>query len=179
MNAESGGTLGNIMAIHQDAENAAKRLLATRDITTVPVDPVRIARALGLDVITANLPPNVGGALVKNTGQDPSILLNAADHPNRQRFTCAHELGHYIRRSAHLEAYEYIDYRDSLSSTGASQEEVWANAFAAALLMPADKVRSMNEDSGEIELALQFGVSREAMHLRLKNLGLLRQAEVV
>ena len=46
----------------------------TSGISGIPVDPVRIARTLGLDVVTANLPADVSGALVKDPGRDPSIL---------------------------------------------------------------------------------------------------------
>ena len=41
-----------------------------------PVDPARIATELGIDVITANLPDKVSGALVKARNADPMIALN-------------------------------------------------------------------------------------------------------
>jgi Zn-dependent peptidase ImmA (M78 family) len=65
-----------------------------------------------------------------------------------------------------------------------NQEEIAANAFAAALLMPAGWVRSAfenvvrnmsintEEELAEV-LAARFGVSRQAMHFRLINLGLI------
>src|ERR1700722_9211261 len=64
---------------------------------TVPVDPIFIARQLGLDVVEARLEDGVGGMLVNRPGE-PAIYLNASDGRNRQRFTCAHELGHWIKR---------------------------------------------------------------------------------
>ena len=66
-----------------------------------PVDPVRIAHELGIDVRQSFLSPNVSGALIKEVGQDPVILLNANDSRNRQRFTCAHELGHFFGNPGH------------------------------------------------------------------------------
>jgi Zn-dependent peptidase ImmA (M78 family) len=141
-----------------------------------PVDPVLIASALGIDVLDAHLDARVSGALVKERGQDPAILLNAEDHPNRKRFTCAHEIGHFVLRSDQPDEYEYIDYRDTIySPAGEDTEEVYANTFAAALLMPEDEVKRLHgQGKTEIEMALYFDVSREAMHYRLRNLGLAR-----
>ena len=137
----------------------------------VPVDPVSIAKSLGVDVYTADLDMGVAGLLVKRAGQDPAIFLNAADSENRQRFTCAHELGHYIRRaSAADDAWEYVDRRDQLASTGTDEEERYANSFAAQLLMPEHEVRSHAKKMGPAALAYSFGVSLEAMKNRLATL---------
>lgn len=137
----------------------------------VPVDPVSIAESLGVDVFTADLDMGVAGLLVKVAGQDPAIYLNAADSENRQRFTCAHELGHYIRRSASDdEGWEYIDRRDQLSSTGVDPEERYANGFAAQLLMPEHEVRSHAKKMDAAAMAYTFGVSLEAMKNRLTTL---------
>src|SRR5579872_2579934 len=109
-----------------------------------PVDPVQIARTLGIDVRQAVLSPDVSGALVKKLGEDPVILMNANDAPNRQRFTCAHELGHFVERGNDPDAYEYVDLRDTIwSAAGTDPAEVFANNFAANLLMPAAEVREL------------------------------------
>lgn len=161
------------MGVRQEARNAAQALLSEAWDETLPVDPVRIARALGMDVLTAQLDDNVAGVIIKERGQDPSIVLNAQDSPNRQRFTCAHEIGHYVRREADGDDYEYVDYRDIFSSTGELEDERFANEFAASLLMPEDRVRDFHKQGlGDIQMALRFSVSRDAMGFRLKNLGL-------
>lgn len=154
------------------AEDAAKLLRAAWS-DSIPVDPVAIARTAGLRVLEAELEEKILGALVKNPGQDPIILLNQEDSDNRKRFTCAHELGHFVRRSEEGEEYATIDLRNSLSSTGLDQEEIYANEFAASLLMPEDKVRGFVEAGmDDLEMAIQFRVSREAVQHRLKNLDL-------
>jgi Zn-dependent peptidase ImmA (M78 family) len=123
--------------------------------------------------LDARLTEAVSGALVKRPGADPSILLNAEDSKNRKRFTCAHELGHFIRRTDEPEQYEYVDYRDQLSSTGKDAEEKFANRFAANLLMPEFLVKAFHDEQlPEFRMAKKFGVSQEAMHYRLENLGL-------
>jgi Zn-dependent peptidase ImmA (M78 family) len=154
-----------------DAEREADRIRASIWGDAFPVDPVKIARRLGVDVVEADLGQNVAGALVKDIGQDPTILLSVVDSPNRKRFTCAHELGHFVARAEDPEEYDYVDLRDALSKTGTKPEEIFANSFAAALLMPETEVQRL-EDKGlsAMQLALYFGVSQEAMHYRLKNL---------
>jgi Zn-dependent peptidase ImmA (M78 family) len=162
------------MPRNYDAQSAASELLDDCWDGVLPVDPVRIAQSLGVKVLDTSLNDDVSGALVKERGADPSILLNANDSKNRKRFTCAHELGHFIRRAERPEQYEYVDYRDSRSSNGTVEEEKFANSFAANLLMPDFLVRELNKQGlPDFRMAQKFGVSREAMHHRLDNLRLL------
>jgi Zn-dependent peptidase ImmA (M78 family) len=172
MSTTGGDTTMNIRA---EASTAATDLLeqvwASPFGIEVPVDPVHIAQRLGIKVYTADLDRGVAGLLVKKAGQDPEIYLNAFDSPNRRRFTCAHELGHYVRRSANdSEGWEYVDHRDELSSAGTNDEERFANGFAAELLMPAHEVRSQAKKFNVAALASRFCVSMEAMKLRLEAL---------
>lgn len=157
---------------HHNPTEDAERILSDVWGRDLPVDPVRIAAALGIRVVKATLDPDMSGALVKELGKDAVIVLNAMDSPNRQRFTCAHEIGHFVKRSDKPDEYEYVDRRTSLSSTGRDPEEVYANRFAAALLMPAKEVaRLYGEGLSDVQLQLRFDVSLEAMRLRLTNLG--------
>lgn len=154
------------------AEDAAKLLKAAWS-GTIPADPVAIARAAGLRVLDAELDEETLGALVKNPGQDPAILLNKSDSPNRRRFTCAHELGHFVRRSEEADEYMTLDLRSPLSATGLDPDEIYANEFAASLLMPEGEVQSLVEAGmDDPEMAIRFKVSREAMQHRLSNLDL-------
>ena len=163
------------MTLRDEASTDAARILASTWGDIVPVDPVRIARTLGIRVLNAQLEPNVAAALIKKEGQDPSIVLNASDSANRKRFSCAHEIGHFVRRSDQPEQYEYIDFRDTLSATGEDPEERYANSFAASLLMPEKHVQRFSKEGfTDVEMAVRFNVSREAMTNRLKNLGLLQ-----
>jgi Zn-dependent peptidase ImmA (M78 family) len=142
-----------------------------------PVDPVTIARKLGLEVLETSLPDEVSGALIKEIGKDPVIVVHRADSDTRKRFSCAHELGHYVSRSESDDednTYEYVDLRGALSTTGSDAEEIFANQFAANLLMPKQLVKQkFQEKNSHLEMAMYFGVSNEAMKFRLKNLGLL------
>lgn len=161
------------MAGHREGEKVAVELLDECWDGNLPIDPVRIAKSLGVKVLDVYLNKDVSGALVKKPEQDPSILLNAEDSTTRKRFTCAHELGHYIRRAGERNQYEYVDYRDHRSSTGTDEEERYANSFAASLLMPELAVKVFKaEGLPAFRMAKRFGVSPESMQYRLDNLGL-------
>ncbi len=156
------------------AEQSARLLTTAWPFGTIPVDPVTIARAAGLRVLDAPLDEDTLGALIKQPGQEPTIMINQSDPENRKRFTCAHELGHWVRRSEEAEEYSTVDLRSGLSAMGADPEEVFANEFAACLLMPEPAVKNMQANGlNDIQLAIEFKVSREAMQFRLKNLGLM------
>lgn len=169
--------------MQRSPESAATQLLRTvwapgGGPAPYPVDPGKIAEALGLKVYAADLQVSVSGMLVKHPAQDPEIYVNGSDSKNRQRFSCAHELGHYIKRTSEEtrtteEGWEYIDFRDPLSAKGLDTDEIWANQFAAALLMPRGLVEEAHRQIAEpAALAYEFGVSSDAMNFRLQKLGL-------
>ena len=162
-----------------DPTKAADELREATWSKKLPVDPVTIARSLGIRVVESSLPKDVSGALIKEKGRDAVIIVDSNDSDNRKRFTVAHELGHFVDRSQNgQDAFECVDLRSGASSCGNDLSEVFANKFAAALLMPADAVRSaFKEHKYSIILAQLFGVSSEAMSYRLENLGLLNKTD--
>ncbi len=161
--------------IAKQASVAAERIRYDHWGDKVPVDPARIAASLGIEVVEAHLDADVAGAIQREPGKQPTIYLSAGDHPNRKRFTCAHEIGHFEKRGGDSGPLSYIDYRDEAASMGTYEDERYANAFAAALLMPEMKVERLHAIGlHEEEMAQHFGVSHAAMVNRLKNLGLYR-----
>jgi Zn-dependent peptidase ImmA (M78 family) len=160
------------------ASTDAARLLASTWHTTpagdpvTPVDPFQIAFDLEIQVYRSNLAGSDSGKIVKTLHENPIIFLNKKDPANRARFTLAHELGHYVKRAGDA-SYEYTDKRDQLSGSGTNDEERYANAFAAELLMPAAVVKRRWKDLPSVAvLAKDFQVSAEAMGLRLQILNL-------
>jgi Zn-dependent peptidase ImmA (M78 family) len=137
------------------------------------VDVFGIARELGLNVWSMNsLPSNVSGKIFRdplNGGLSGfSIAVNGNDHPLRQRFTVAHEIGHFILHRSRLESGDLIDdamYRSGMSS----KEEAAANRLAADILMPHALIRALvAEGVREVEiLANRLQVSLPAMKIRL------------
>lgn len=161
-------------------ENAAQHLLTRTGAECPPVDVKKIARSIGITVEPADLGEDCSGILVR-TESSSVIGVNLMHHENRQRFTIAHELGHYTLHKPGT----YVDrvfYRDADSGSGTICEEREANQFAAALLMPKPWVveaaknydLDLSDDSSLVALAGQFGVSSQAMSFRLINLKLLK-----
>lgn len=102
----------------------------------------------------------------------PLIEFNGADSPTRQRFTVAHELGHFVLGHGTSPR----DYPTSFGAGTSDWREREANQFAAEILMPAETVRNVvmrGYASTVNELASMFGVSTLAMGYRLDNIGML------
>jgi len=111
------------------------------------------------------------------------IAINPSHHANRQRFTIAHELGHFFFHSGiaeHVDRDFRINWRRvEESASGVNWEEITANRFAAELLMPTrfmksdlDKIPTVDKRTVTL-FALRHKVSPEAMKIRLSNLGIV------
>jgi len=131
------------------------------------IDLNRIAQIQGIEV--RDLVPHGDGAsgwFRQNNG-NPVIEINRSRSENHQKFTFAHELGHY-----------FMGHGDRARDTAEQlrrrePEEISANKFAAELLMSKAKVEQfLREGLSQWEMAQRFGVSLEAMGYRLDNLGL-------
>jgi Zn-dependent peptidase ImmA (M78 family) len=162
-----------ISAVKQEAALDAAKLLAVAWNNSLPVAPNAVARRVGVSVKLELLGENTRGVLVVPPSQDSTIVLNESDSENRRRFTCAHELGHFVRRSGRGEEHMTFDLRNAISAAGSDSEEIYANEFAACLLMPENLVRAFHDVGfSDLEMASKFRVSREAMRTRLANLDL-------
>jgi len=65
-------------------------------VAGTPVDPVAIARSLGINVYAAELENSLSGMIVRtHYAGGVDMFLNNQHAPVRQRFTAAHEIGHY------------------------------------------------------------------------------------
>lgn len=136
---------------------------------SAPVALGAIADDLGISIGVATLPPRISGKLFRDraTPSGWAITVNAIEPRFRQRFTIAHELGHFVlhRNEAPEGVTDDTFYRSALSD----KREAEANAFAANLLMPWHLIDKY-VDSGvrtPQELAKLFGVSDVAMNIRL------------
>jgi Zn-dependent peptidase ImmA (M78 family) len=117
------------------------------------------------------------GLLIRKDGH-ALIGVNSSEAPVRQRFTVAHELGHFF---LHREKDAFIDYRDNKKGVMRTPREKQANVFAAALLMPRALLlkdlraiaREGFADDDVIALARRYDVSEEAMRIRLINFQVL------
>jgi Zn-dependent peptidase ImmA (M78 family) len=166
----------------------AEALLERLEMLSAPIDVHRVARELGLRVMTANLGAGVAGLLVQRPGSPTVICVHESDPATRQRFTIAHEIGHcHLAHERAGDAEIHVDrgiiaQRTARSSEGAVDlNEVEANQFAAALLMPAELIRTRATELSQgplldvhvTELAAEFQVSEQAMAIRLVTLDLV------
>jgi predicted transcriptional regulator len=164
-------------------ETQALHLLKSLDVKQPPVDVGGLARKLRVRIEQADLGDECSGVLVRR-GSAAVIGVHFAHHPNRQRFTVAHELGHFLlhKGGTYVDKGTSLRFRNSESGSGTQKEEREANQFAAALLMPSEWVRAefernpfdLADDSQLQQLCQTFGVSAQAMSYRLTNLGLLQ-----
>jgi predicted transcriptional regulator len=164
----------------REIERRARRLVHTAGFLAPPVDPDKVARHLGIAVQRADLGPDCAGVLVRKA-ETALIGVHWAHHPNRQRFSLAHELGHHQLHTGG----RYIDRDTSIryrrQEPQAEREEHEANWFAGALLMPRGWLRHAflarpfraGDEAAIADLAARFQVSPQAMSIRLSSLGWL------
>lgn len=156
----------------------AEEILAQANVAKPPVPIEDVARVAGFRLIKEHLDSDFSGFYVMRAGT-PTIGINIAHPPVRQRFTIAHEIGH-----ARLHADDHYDRefrRDPSSATATDPDEIDANAFAANLLMPAHWIRErwaeatdLLDNDWVVRTAREFGVSTQSLMFRIENLGLLR-----
>lgn len=162
-----------------------KELLEQSGVHMPPIPVEDIARSKGIDVRTSEeRDSSISGFLFLGSEQ-PIIGVNGKHHPNRQRFTIAHELGHYLLHSSTIQDL-YLDHsfkvllRDDRSSEGIDEAEREANLFAAEFLMPVSFLQNDLHDRMQIdvddetflrELAQRYQVSQQALIFRLAHLG--------
>lgn len=156
--------------------HAANELLEKAEVTGPSIDAMQLAKRCGVMVLYEKFPDSLSG-LVFTHGDAAVIGINESHHPNRQRFSLGHELGHYLL-SHHSEgqAYEdrfHIDTADGTPPGYNWRAERSANDFAAELLMPRKFISQAFEKSSDPkDLAAIFDVSSLAMGYRLVDLGL-------
>jgi Zn-dependent peptidase ImmA (M78 family) len=132
-----------------------------------------VARKLGIDVAPdpALAEQNLSGIFSRNQHGDPSCRYNPNEPMVRQRFTVAHEIGHYV--FGH-KGQLFRDPKQNFSLDSYDPSEAACNRFAAELLMPELAVKHliMEENIQDVRaLADKFGVSEVAMQYRLADLG--------
>lgn len=152
--------------------------IVKRHASRLPVNVVELIEDLGIEYIEEDMGCESSGRIDFN---EPfcTITVNGAEGPQRRRFTAAHELGHYLLHRDLMEGQGHLDRlyseggRDNPYAPLSPTHEVEANKFAAALLMPAGPLRRRYDpDADNVdELADLCGVSKAAMKIRLKSIG--------
>jgi Zn-dependent peptidase ImmA (M78 family) len=170
----------------EQIQKAVAGLLKNSGVTKPPVPVERIAKLRGAEVRYVAFDGDVSGLLAKEEGH-VIIGVNVL-HPNtRQRFTIAHEIGHwelnhldlYGDNEIHVDRNFKMMLRDGKSSQATDIAEIEANSYAAELLMPTCMLMDERElrngvdyDDDELiqNLATRYKVSKQAMTFRLGKL---------
>lgn len=187
----------------EQLEQIARRILAAYDPTlyygkprAVPIEDIIEWQGLSLEYQYLRKNGRILGKTVFDDGleavydmeqrkyvlfpvQAGTILIDAAlceeGANGRVRFTCAHELAHWV---LHKKLYTGTGEAAALdTSMEASQLEVQANLLGSALLMPIPQVKrcfyQMQRGKGQSglisDMAEIFQVSRQAMRIRLES----------
>ena len=168
-------TQANKQQIHAFAEAAAKKL------SYVSGGPIRdVVTKLGgttehSDPFEVDIPDSIR---VEKKGRF-TIYISSLTSSERDRFTIAHELGHYLLHfpkllkddpSARMLATRWVNE----SKADQVRAEWEANWFAAAFLMPKAEFEAAHAKyTGDLsKIATAFGVSEAAATIRAKSLGL-------
>ena len=136
----------------------------------------------GAHAVVIELNDGVAGAYIARPDL-PLVVVNGAQAITRQRFTLAHEFGHF--RMGHSSV---IDTQTVIGGVQRDPQEVSANAFAAEFLMPcgatmkwaAHTIRGQITLEHAVVFANDFGVSPQAARYAFATAGVLpddRRAE--
>ena len=153
---------------HREARLRAVQMLEIVGQDTAPIDTDVVAKYLRFDVIPFAFPDDVSG-VTYITEDVKSIGVNQYHDLTRQRFSVAHEIGHYLLGH---EAYDndavHVEQGRWLLAPHSRQEQE-ANEFAAELLMPKFLLEreGIRPDVDVKWLARKYNVSEQALWIQL------------
>ena len=139
-----------------------------------PIKIGSLAKELGVEVKKSTLPAGISGEIKEISGR-VIARINRHDVKERQRFTIAHEVAHYLLHRSKVGGgiVDDVLYRSALSD----ELEAEANRLAADIIMPWGLIKKSLEYLGgkktesNIELvAVEAEVSVTAMKIRLGKL---------
>ena len=159
------------IATVEDAEGAATSVRIAWNLGGGPIpDMTELLEERGIKVFKLSLPGSVDGlsCRVRQVGGDDVrvVVCSTGKSLERERFTIAHELGHMV-----------------LDIPSTVREERACQRFAGAFLAPWDELirevgrRRLNFGFGElIEVKHMFGISAAALVMRMRDLGIIKEA---
>ncbi len=143
----------------------------------IPVEGIAEMLGLGIEDAPASMEGDQAGQLF---WRERKILVNSSHPRQRQRFTVAHEIGHFVLHSTNETSFCRV--------RALGREEREADYFAARFLMPTEAVLdtwdgilrhlSRQDQTGRVaRMAAIFGVSKEAMLRCLQELRFVNRKE--
>lgn len=150
------------------SRDLAWRVLLNEGVTELPVMVGAICRQMGIQVRYYTPKDDNDGISTIVDGQ-PIILVSDKCGVARQRFTCAHELGHILL--GHVGKYKLVNREPS---RGDNPIEQAANVFASRILAPACVLWALDARTPE-QIASLCQISHKAATFRAERMKLLYQ----
>ena len=151
-----------------------ERQILEKHLEERPVKLGALAQDLGVSIKVSSMKPGMSGQISNEDGSYV-IRVNRHEMRERQRFTIAHELAHYLLHREVIDSSPDGIVDNVLYRSGKAESiEFEANRLAADIVMPARQVEeqlgvyggTVTDDVIEI-LASDFQVSKAAMEIRL------------
>ncbi len=158
------------------ANKIAQKLLKDSKVDFPPVPVKELLNYLNINYLPYDFPEKkVSAVLMKDN--DLIVVGVNKNHPtNRQRFSIAHEIGHYMlghHVDSILDPAEVADGMFDTTCENAFQEQE-ANHFASELLMPSLAIKDDFKSTKDAKsLAKKYDISEQAMWIRLLKLKLI------
>ena len=159
--------------------NDKEKKILDRYRSEYPVKLAELAKKLGVAIKVASLDLGISGKISKEDGKY-IIRVNRFESRERQRFTIAHEIAHYLLHRPRIDKSVNGITDSVLYRSGESAKiEFEANRLAADIVMPLNAVQAKKIEifgdhpiNGEMieHLAEAFEVSNAAMEIRLSQI---------
>ena len=159
---------------YERLEKPVKGIL-DQHLADYPVKVGELAKELGISILVSSMPTGVSGQ-IKREGNGYTIRVNRHEARERQRFTIAHEIAHFMLHRAIIDGSPNGITDNVLYRSGEPERiEFEANRLAADIVMPMHLVEKVlrEEFKGVVteatieSLAARFKVSKAAMEIRL------------
>ena len=157
---------------YQTARDAVWQILIAEKVNSLPIRITQICNNSGIVVKTYYSDEDNDGYSLILKGR-PVIFINANCSKQRQRFTCAHELGHIIL--GHVGKYKLVNREPSVYDNPIEQQ---ANVFASRLLAPACVLHELQLFDAN-QIAEKCDITLTAARYRLERLLKLERRDFI
>lgn len=138
----------------------------------LPIDIEKIIDNYGITLKKKSIPNDAIDGAIKIAEDFAIMVINTHNNAEvRQRFTMAHEFGHFISYQYQGKTGEITEFRDGTSSIGINAEEIFANKFAASILIPISKLKKLDLSSPKAFEAFQVSSQAFAIRIKMESLG--------
>ncbi len=155
--------------------NEAQKAILEKHMSTFPVKLGQLARELGVSIKVSSMRSGISGQIARIDGEY-TVRVNRNEARERQRFTIAHELAHFLLHRNIIDTSPDGITDNVLYRSGEPDRiEYEANRLAADIVMPMalieeelrTKFRGTINEAAIESLAAHFEVSKAAMEIRL------------